>query len=274
MENITKTTMMHVAGEVAIIGAISFVFVKKISSLNSKIEVLEQTVKTLEEECKKNKTEGGGLNQEQLSQFQQQTSQHINNLYSAIRQLANNLPPQNNDKEGGEHQNNNQQVKQHNNQQHNNQQLKQKSHQQNSNNLQQLGQKLTESKQQNNNQQNESIIHNRIQRSFSISLIPPPHNNHNDHNDLYENKVEVIDEEEEPSFEELDEELKEELEELESKENEESKEPELKEELESKEDREYDLKNNSSSIIDTLESPPLEFINQKNKKLSINKKKK
>ncbi len=94
--NIPKFTMIHIASEILIIGGLSFMFHRKISDLNNKIINLEKKIEGLEKELEEDSVNrggnGNGITLDQFSQFQQQTSQHINNMYSAIRQLANSIP--------------------------------------------------------------------------------------------------------------------------------------------------------------------------------------
>ena len=87
MENATKLTMAHIASEIIVIGGISYLFNKRISELNNKVSVLEKKIETLETGNNKNDA-NVGISNEQFSQFQQQTSHHINNIYNAIKQLS------------------------------------------------------------------------------------------------------------------------------------------------------------------------------------------
>ena len=85
MESVPKLTMAHIASEIIIIGGMSYIFHKKIATLNDKITELEKKIELLEKEG------GNGGSSEHLlqsQQFQQQTTQHINSIYTAIRQLA------------------------------------------------------------------------------------------------------------------------------------------------------------------------------------------
>jgi len=84
----SKIMMAHVATEIIVIGGISFFFHKRISELNTKIAELEKKLEKCEG-C--TGTAEGGITGEQFGQFQQQTTQHINNIYSAIRQIANTI---------------------------------------------------------------------------------------------------------------------------------------------------------------------------------------
>lgn len=78
----SKLMMAHIATEVIVIGGISFFFHKKIAELNAKVVELEKKL----EKCG---PISGGIPEEQFGQFQQQTTQHINNIYGAIRQITN-----------------------------------------------------------------------------------------------------------------------------------------------------------------------------------------
>ena len=82
----SKIMMAHIATEVVVIGGISFLFHKRISELTAKVSELEKKL----EKCESG-TSDGGITGEQFGQFQQQTTQHINNIYSAIRQIANTI---------------------------------------------------------------------------------------------------------------------------------------------------------------------------------------
>lgn len=87
----TKIAIAHVAGEIVIIGGISFYFSKKITALQNENEELKKRIESLE----KGESGGGGLNPEQLDEFlkfQKQTTSHINNLYSVLKQIAENQP--------------------------------------------------------------------------------------------------------------------------------------------------------------------------------------
>lgn len=88
MEAIPKLTIAHIASEIIIIGSLSYLFNRKITELNTKITELEKKVET---------SNGGGTNVDAVSSehfmhFQKETSQHINNLYSIIRQMASSIP--------------------------------------------------------------------------------------------------------------------------------------------------------------------------------------
>lgn len=90
----SKLLMAHITTEVIVIGGISFFFHKKISELNTKVSELEKKIETFE---KLEKREGSSHSEdrfvttEQFTHFQQQTTQHINNLYTVIRQITNNI---------------------------------------------------------------------------------------------------------------------------------------------------------------------------------------
>ncbi len=94
----TKIAIAHVAGELVIVGGLSFYFNKKITLLQNEIEELKKKIELLE---KNDEEDGGGLTPEQLeslTKFQTQTTNHINNLYSVLKQIAENqqshqLPP-------------------------------------------------------------------------------------------------------------------------------------------------------------------------------------
>jgi len=83
----SKFLIAHIATEVVIIGGVSFYFHKRIAELNLKIAALEKKL----EKCEKDGViPSGGVTSEQFNQLSEQTSKHINNIYSAIRQLADN----------------------------------------------------------------------------------------------------------------------------------------------------------------------------------------
>lgn len=84
----SKIMMAHIATEVIVIGGISFFFHKRIAELNTKVAELEKKLEKCEGCAGASE---GGLTNEQFGQFQQQTTQHINNIYSAIRQIANTI---------------------------------------------------------------------------------------------------------------------------------------------------------------------------------------
>lgn len=83
---VSKLMIAHIATEVVVIGGISFFFHKRIVELNTKIAELEKKLEKAEG-CKCTSSEGGSTGEA----FQQQTTQHINNIYSIIRQITNNI---------------------------------------------------------------------------------------------------------------------------------------------------------------------------------------
>jgi len=87
--DVSKIMMAHIATEVIVIGGISFLFNKRISELKTKVAELEKKLGELEKREGCSSSPEGGITDEQFGQFQQQTTQHINNIYSAIRQIAN-----------------------------------------------------------------------------------------------------------------------------------------------------------------------------------------
>ncbi|MDD4931575.1 MAG: hypothetical protein PHG66_05550 [Candidatus Colwellbacteria bacterium] len=84
----SKIMMAHIATEVIVIGGISFFFHKRIAELNTKVAELEKKLEKCEG-C--TGASEGGITGDQFNQYQQQTTQHINNIYSAIRQIANTI---------------------------------------------------------------------------------------------------------------------------------------------------------------------------------------
>lgn len=73
-----KNSMLHVAGEIIIIGGLTYMFSKKITELNNKISELQTKIEQ----------DGGD---KKFQEFKKETSQHINNLYSIIETLSNNI---------------------------------------------------------------------------------------------------------------------------------------------------------------------------------------
>lgn len=90
----SKIMMAHIATEIIVIGGISFLFHKRISELNTKVAELEKKLEKCEG-CSGG--DSSGITEENFTQFQQATTQHINNIYTAIRQIASTI----NDKEDG-----------------------------------------------------------------------------------------------------------------------------------------------------------------------------
>ena len=79
----SKIMMAHVTTEIIVIGAISFFFHKKISNLNQKIEELEKKIAEKHESNSPQQHDP-----RKFEEFRQQTTGHINNIYSLIRQLT------------------------------------------------------------------------------------------------------------------------------------------------------------------------------------------
>lgn len=86
---ISKMSMAHIAGEIILIGGVSYLFHRRINDLNSKINELEKKIESLEE---KKETDGdessSSVTNEKFETLNKQVGHHINNIYSMIRQLA------------------------------------------------------------------------------------------------------------------------------------------------------------------------------------------
>jgi hypothetical protein len=91
----SKIMMAHVATEIIVIGGISFFFHKKISQLNQKIQELEKKI-----DEKHESTSSCQHDPQKFEEFRQQTTGHINNIYSLLQKLTEtnknshyNIPP-------------------------------------------------------------------------------------------------------------------------------------------------------------------------------------
>lgn len=90
----SKMLIAHIATEVIVIGGVAFYLNKRISDLTTKVAELEKKLEHFEG-CSGGSN--GGIPEEEFSKFQQQTTNHLKNIYSLIGQITNDIGQTQND---------------------------------------------------------------------------------------------------------------------------------------------------------------------------------
>ena len=83
----SKMLIAHIATEVVVIGGVSFFLNKRISDLTAKVSELEKKLEKLEGCSSSN----GGIPEEEFNKFQQQTTNHLKNIYAIINGISNDI---------------------------------------------------------------------------------------------------------------------------------------------------------------------------------------